>query len=122
VEELTMPTEPTVDVLLNRFCQEAKAVFYPFLVVSIIERNGSASRQEIADEIFQLSRGAFTSAPASHDRQVSRLEKTFRLIEPVKQEKDRALVQYRLTAKGKRLYAESIKQVVQPLGEILPIE
>ena len=29
-----MPTEPTVNVLLNRFSQEAKSVFYPFLVVS----------------------------------------------------------------------------------------
>ncbi|MGB7326381.1 MAG: hypothetical protein WBD31_16025, partial [Rubripirellula sp.] len=94
--------------------------FYPFLIVSIIDRNGTASREQIADQIFKRSRGAFSCEPASHDRQVSRLEKTFRLIEPVKKEKNKALVQYRLTAKGKRLYAKSLKQVVHPLCDVLP--
>ncbi|TWU51961.1 hypothetical protein [Rubripirellula reticaptiva] len=114
-----MATEPTVDVLLDRFSQEAMSVFYPFLIVSVVDRNGSASREQIAGEISKLTRGAFSCEPASHNRQVSRLEKTFRLIEPVNNEKNRTLVQYRLTAKGKRLYAESLEQVVHPLRNVL---
>ena len=52
-----MAQEPTVDVLLNRFRKELQSVFYPFFVVSIIERNDSASRQEIRDELLRLTDG-----------------------------------------------------------------
>lgn len=117
-----MSQEPTIDALLSRFNKETQSVFYGFFVVSIIERNGTATRQEIWDEIFRLAGGAFTCEPESHNRQISRLEKTFRLIEPVKKEKDLALVEYRLTAKGKRLYSKSLTNVILPLGDILPID
>ena len=90
--------------------------------MSIIERNGSASRQEIKDEIFRLTRGTVEFDGTSHDRHVSRLEKTFGLIEPLRKAKDRARVPYGLTEKGKRLYSQSLEQVIYPLGDILPLE
>ena len=101
-----MPKEPTVDVLLSRFSQEIQSVFYPFFVLSIIERNGSASRQEIKDEIFRLTGGTIEYEVTSHNRLIGRLEKTFRLIERLGKERDAALVHYGLTKKGKRLYSE----------------
>ena len=39
-----MAKEPTVDVPLNRFSEELQSVLYPVLVVSIIVRDGPASR------------------------------------------------------------------------------
>ncbi len=50
-----MPNEPTTAVLLDRFGQDLSRVFYPFFIVTIIARNGSATRQEIWDEIFPNS-------------------------------------------------------------------
>lgn len=116
-----MVKEPTVEALLNRFREELQSALYPFLVVSIIERNGSASREEIRDEIAKLTDGTVAVAIPSHNRQVGRLSKTFRLIEPSGRENNPSLVRYRLTKKGKRLYAETLKRVVYPLGKILPI-
>ena len=114
-----MAKEPTVDTLLNRFSKELRSVFYPFFVVSIIERNGSASRQEIKDEILRLTNGTVKYEVTSHNQLIGRLEKTFKLIEPLGKERDPSLVRYRLTMKGKRLYSESLKQVIYPLGDIL---
>ena len=119
---IRMSKEPTVDVLLNRFSEEVQSVFYPFFVLSIIERNGSASRQEIKDEIFRLTRGTIELEVTSHNRWIGRLEKTFRLIEPLGKERDPSVVHYGLTEKGKRLYSEALEQVIYPLGDILPIE
>jgi len=116
-----MAQEPTVDVLLNRFRKELQSVFYPFFVVSIIERNDSASRQEIRDELLRLTDGTIKVEITSHNRLIGRLEKTFGLIEPSEKASNLALVRYRLTTKGKRLYSESLKQVISPLGKILPI-
>ena len=115
-----MSKVPTAEVLLTRFRQEIQSVLYPFFVLSIIERNGSASRQEIKDEIFRLTGGTIGYEVASHNRLIGRLQKTFRLIEPLGRESDATLVHYRLTEKGKRLYSESLKQVIYPLGDILP--
>ena len=117
-----MSKEPTVDGLLNRFREEVASAFYPFLVVSIIERNRSASRQEIREEIFRLTRGTIEFEIPSHNRLIGKLEKTFRLIGPIGKEKDAALVRYRLTEKGKRLYSQSLQQVIHPLGDALPAE
>ncbi|MAV34744.1 MAG: hypothetical protein CMJ59_04725 [Planctomycetaceae bacterium] len=115
-----MAQEPTVEVLLNRFRNELQSVFYPFFVVSIIERNSSANRQEIKEQIASLTGGTIEMEVASHNRLIGRLEKTFRLIEPSGRESDPSLVRYRLTQKGKRLYSESLNQIIYPLSDILP--
>ncbi len=115
-----MAKEPTVDVLLNRFRAELQSVLYPFLVVSMIEENGSATREEIRNEIAKLTNGTVEVEIPSHNRQVGRLAKTCRLIEPSGRENNPSRVRYRLTKKGKRLYAETLKRVIYPLGEILP--
>ena len=117
-----MPQVPTVDVLLSRFRKEMQSVLYPFFVLSIIERNGSATRKEIKDEIFRLTSGTVVYEDASHDRLIGRLEKTFRLIEPLVKHKDATRMQYSLTKKGKSLYSESLRQVIYPLGDILPTD
>ena len=115
-----MAEEPTVDVLLDRFRTELQSVLYPFLVVSMIEKNDSATREEIRDEITKLTDETIKVAIPSHNRQVGRLAKTFRLIEPSGKENNPSLVRYRLTKKGKRLYAETLKRAIYPLGKILP--
>jgi hypothetical protein len=114
-----MRKEPTVAVLLNRFGQELNAVIYPFFIVMIIARNGSATRQEIWDEIFALTHGAFPCELDSHHRQVSRMEKTFQIIEPEQRTRDTASCRYRLTEKGRRLYSESLTKFIEPLNDIL---
>lgn len=114
-----MRTEPTATVLLNRFGQDLNRVFYPFFIVAVIARDGTATRQEIWDEIFRLTHGAFPCELSSHNRQMSRMEKTFRLIEPVQKPRDATTVRYRLTDKGKKLYLESLTKLIEPLKEML---
>ena len=114
-----MRKEPTAAVLLNRFGQELNRVLYPFFIVMIIARNGSATRQEIWDEIFTLTHGAFPCELDSHSRQMSRMEKTFRLIEPAQRTRDAMAARYRLTDKGQRLYSESLTKFIEPLKEML---
>lgn len=114
-----MRTEPTAAVLLKRFGQELNKTLYPFFIVSVIERNGSATRHEVREEIFRLTHGAFPCEPLAHDRQMSRMEKTFGLIEQVEISKNSTLARYRLTGKGKRLYEWSFAQLIEPLQEFL---
>ena len=110
---------PTAAVLLNRFGQELNKVLYPFFIVMVIARNGSATRQEIWDEIFALTQGAFPCELDSHSRQMSRLEKTFQLIELVQKPRDATVARYRLTDKGQKLYSESLTKLIEPLKEML---
>lgn len=115
-----MRVEPTVAVLLNRFSQGLSKIFYPFFIVTVIARSGAATRQEIWEEILTLTRGAFACELDSHNRQFSRMEKTFQLVEPVERKRDATLVRYQLTEKGRRLYSESLHELIEPLCEILP--
>ncbi len=117
-----MPKEPTVGLLLNRFRNEIKTVLYPFLILSIIQRRGSASRQQIREEISQLTGGTIELETAAHNRLIGRLKKTFGLIEPLGKSQDADAVQYGLTSKGKKLYADALHQVIYPLGDILPLD
>jgi hypothetical protein len=114
-----MRKEPTVKVLLGRFGQDLNRVFYPFFIVMVVARNGSATRQEVWDEIFALTHGAFPCELDSHNRQMSRLEKTFQIIETVQRKKDPTLTRYRLTEKGRSLYSKSLSKFIEPLNEML---
>jgi DNA-binding PadR family transcriptional regulator len=114
-----MRKEPTVGVLIDRFGKDLNTLFYPFFIVTIIARNGSATRQKIWEEIFAITHGAFPCELDSHNRQMSRMEKTFGLIEPSQRKRDTALVSYRLTEKGQRLYSESLTRFIEPLSEVL---
>lgn len=114
-----MRKDPTVAVLSNRFGQDLNRVFYPFFIVMIIARNGPATRLEIWDKISTRTYGAFPCELDSHSRQISRLEKTFRIIEKVEGKKDAKLAKYRLTEKGQRLYSESLTRFIEPLNEML---
>jgi hypothetical protein len=79
----------------------------------------SGRRNRIWDERIRLTQGAFTIELDSHQRQISRLEKTFQLITPLKDTRDAALVKYRLTEKGRKLYSESRRKIIEPLCEFL---
>jgi hypothetical protein len=115
-----MRKEPTVGVLLDRFGDELNRVFYPFFIVCIIARDGSATRQEIWEEILEATHGAFPCELESHNRQMSRMEQTFGLIEPTHRKKDTTPVAYQLTAKGQRMYSDSLSRFIEPLAEMLP--
>ena len=114
--------EPTVDVLLSRFSHELQKVLYPFFIVATIAKKGNATRQEIWEDIFAQSRGAFSCAQESHNQQISRMEKTFGLIEPIDRNRDSTLVRYRLTDKGERLYLRSNDVLIDPLRDLLQLE
>lgn len=116
--------EPTVEVLLSRFEREVNTALLPFVVLSVIERNGSASRQEIRDEIGEVTGGRMDPGEASDDRLMGRMEKTFGLIEPVEPagKTSRADTRFGLTQKGRRLHAEAWRDVLAPLLRILPEE
>ena len=106
--------------LQDRFRNELQSVLSPFLLLSLIEELGNASRQELQDELMLRSGGSLEIATASHQRWMGRMEKTFRVIEPIGKSKDRAVVRYRLTRKGKQLYTTSLKEIVSPLSGLLP--
>ena len=112
-----MPAAPSNKQLQDRFRNELQSVLSPFLLLSLIEELGNASRQELQDELMLRSGGTLEIATASHQR---RMEKTFRVIEPIRKSKDRAVVRYRLTRKGKQLYTTSLKEIVSPLSNLLP--
>ncbi len=114
-----MRKEPTVGVLLDRFGQEVNRLFYPFFVVTVIARRGLATRQEIWDEIFTITNGAFPCELDSHHRQMSRMHKTFGLIEPVQRTRDLTVAKFQLTEKGERLYSDTITKFIDPLREML---
>ena len=114
-----MPKQPTVDFLLNRFREEIHSALYPFLILSVIEQHGSASRDEIKDEIFQLTGGTIDYDVANHKRLMGRMEKTFRLIEPVGEAQGTDLMHYGLTKKGQSLFAQASQRVISPLSELL---
>ena len=112
-----MAKEPTVEALLSRFSKEVHSTLYLFLVASIIETNGSASRQEIRDEIARLTDGIIKIEILAHHRLVGRLEKTFHLIERLGRENDPALLRYRLTKERKGgLYSEPLDMSSIRLG------
>ena len=115
-----MPAAPSNKQLQDRFRNELQSVLYTFLLLSLIEELGNASRQELQDELMLRSGGALEIATASHQRWMGRMEKTFRVIEPIGKSKDRAVVRYRLTRKGKQLYTTSLKEIVSPLSGLLP--
>ena len=115
-----MSAAPTNKQLRDRFRNELQSVLYPFLLLSLIAELGSASRQELQDELMLRSDGTLEITTASHQRWMGRMDKTFRVIEPIGKSKDRAVVRYRLTRKGKQLYTTSLKQIVSPLSDLLP--
>lgn len=115
-----MRGETSVAGLLDRFHQDLNQVMYPFLIASVIARNGAATSEEIAEQIFALTEGTFACEPASHRRQIGRMDKTFGLIESSGRKKSAAEVKYRLTEKGERLYSETVQRLIRPLVGILP--
>ena len=115
-----MPAAPSNKQLQDRFRNELQSVLYPFLLLSLIEELGNASRQELQDELMLRSGGALEIATASHQRWMGRMEKTFRVIEPIGKSKDRAVVRYRLPRKGKQLSTTSLKEIFSPLSNLLP--
>ena len=117
-----MPTEPTLDVLLSRFRSELHALLYPYLIVVVIAKDGSATRQQVQDGIFRLTDGTVAVAEASHNRHIGRLCKTFGVIESVGSAKAAEKQLYQLTAKGQRLYQRTLQEVVSPLRDVFLVE
>lgn len=119
-----MAKEPTIDELFLRFETNVKKEFYPFLIVSVLDKLGEASGDEIRQEISDISGKDINSSYTSFYNLMGRMKKTFGLIKPTGSSKNAKPEQavYELTEKGKELYDRCIEEVVLPLNRLLPRE
>lgn len=108
-------------LLKTRFHQEVQKTFYPYFILSILDKNGLTSSTALLTDLQKLTDGQLSLNETSHFYLLSRLEKTFKLIEaedPKKKIQERS---YSLTAEGLDLLKESnittIKALKNALGQ-----
>lgn len=109
-------SQPTVEALLDRMGGALSDQLFPFVVVSIIQRTGTATRDQIAAGLEAAAGGKLDFSARSQAHLLGRLEKTFGLIARAGPDA------YTLTDKGEALYAATLAQVIAPLRGILPPE